>query len=48
MTRKGQISSAHDADMVLLSKDDLMIETVIAKGQIVVENKEVIVKGTFE
>ena len=36
-----------DADIVLLDKD-LEIDTVIAKGQIMVKDKQAVVKGTFE
>ncbi|MDT2046847.1 beta-aspartyl-peptidase [Priestia aryabhattai] len=45
---KGTIALGKDADLVLLNKNDLTIDTVIAKGQTMVQNKEVIVKGTFE
>jgi beta-aspartyl-dipeptidase (metallo-type) len=45
--RKGTIREKSDADIVLLDKD-LNIHTVIAKGQIMVKNHEVVVKGFFE
>lgn len=44
---KGCIEVGKDADLVLLDRD-LEIDTVIARGQIMVENKEIKVKGTFE
>jgi beta-aspartyl-dipeptidase (metallo-type) len=44
---KGSIGVGKDADMVLLDKD-LEIDTVIAKGQIMVRDKKAVVKGTFE
>lgn len=44
---KGRIEIGKDADLVLLDQD-LEIDTVIARGQIMVENKEIKVKGTFE
>jgi beta-aspartyl-dipeptidase (metallo-type) len=44
---KGRIEVGLDADLVVLDKD-LTIDTVIAKGRIMVRDKEVIVKGTFE
>lgn len=44
---KGKIEVGRDADFVLLN-NDLEIDTVIAKGQIMVKEKEVVVKGTFE
>lgn len=45
---KGKIETSYDADLCLLDKDSLDIETVIAKGKVMVENKEVKVYGTFE
>ncbi|WFA09100.1 beta-aspartyl-peptidase [Tissierella sp. Yu-01] len=45
---KGKIKKDFDADLCLLDKDTLDIDTVIAKGKIMVENKEVIVYGTFD
>ena len=48
LKRKGAISVNHDADMVLVDVDNLSINTVIARGIPVVEQKQVIVKGTFE
>lgn len=48
LNNKGHISTEHDADMVLIKASDLSIDTVIAKGQVVVEHKEAVIKGTFE
>ena len=45
---KGRIKEGYDADVVLLDEKDLTIHTVIAKGQIMVENKEIKIFGTFE
>lgn len=45
---KGSIQVGKDADIVLLDKDELNVNTVIAKGQIMIEDKKVLVKGTFE
>jgi beta-aspartyl-dipeptidase (metallo-type) len=45
---KGYIEQGRDADLVLVDKDSLEIDTVIAKGKVMVENKQIIVKGTFE
>ena len=45
--QKGTVEVGKDADLVILDKD-LNIDTVIARGRIMVENKEVSVKGTFE
>ena len=44
---KGHIKEGFDADFCLLTKD-LTIDTIIAKGQIMVKNGEPVVKGLFE
>ncbi len=46
--QKGQIAYGKDADVVLLNKKDLSIDTVIARGRIMVESGKAVVKGTFE
>ena len=43
----GDIVKAQDADLVLLDKE-LMVDTVVARGQVMVRNKEIEVTGTFE
>jgi len=48
LDKKGYIEEGRDADIVLLNKGDLEIDTVIAMGKIMILNKKVIVKGTFE
>lgn len=45
--RKGCISESSDADIVLLDKN-LEIDTVIANGKLMIENKEVLVYGSYE
>ncbi|KPG69858.1 beta-aspartyl-peptidase [Enterococcus sp. RIT-PI-f] len=45
---KGRLEKGMDADLCLLHKEDLRIDTVIAKGQIMVEEEVVKVWGTFE
>lgn len=45
---KGQIAVGFDADMCLLDEDSLEIDTVIARGRIMLREKEVLVHGTFE
>lgn len=45
---KGHIEKGKDADIVLLDEDTFEIDTVIARGQVMIKNKEVVVKGTFE
>lgn len=44
---KGIIATGSDADLVALDKD-LYIDTVFAKGQLMMKEKEVLVKGAFE
>src|SRR6056297_726461 len=46
LQNKGRIEEKNDADLVILNKDDLEIETVIAKGKILYEDKKAVVKGT--
>ncbi|MFE8700171.1 beta-aspartyl-peptidase [Cytobacillus sp. FJAT-54145] len=48
LNNKGQIVEGKDADIVILEKDSLTVEHVIALGQLMVENGVAIVKGTFE
>lgn len=45
--RKGILSEGSDADILLLN-NDLDIETVISKGNIMMMNKENLVKGVYE
>ena len=44
---KGHIKEEFDADLCLMTKD-LAIDTVIARGQIMVKDGEPVVKGLFE
>jgi beta-aspartyl-dipeptidase (metallo-type) len=48
LEQKGTIAVGKDADLCLLDKNDLTIEVVIAKGQLMVENRKATVLGTFE
>lgn len=48
LNKKGYLKENYDADIVLLDKERLEIDTVIAMGKVMVENKVVKVKGTFE
>ena len=48
LANKGRIQEGTDADIVLLDKETLEIDSVIAKGKVMVKNKVPIVKGTFE
>ncbi|MBW9152864.1 amidohydrolase family protein [Clostridium estertheticum] len=45
---KGFVQEGRDADLVLVNKNDLSIETVFAKGVELVSKGQVLVKGTFE
>lgn len=47
LKHKGHIKEGFDADLVLLDEDTLIIDTVIAKGQLMVQNKEILVFDTF-
>jgi beta-aspartyl-dipeptidase (metallo-type) len=48
LKNKGEIGEEKDADLVLLDKEKLTIDTVIAKGKVMVEGGVPIIKGTFE
>lgn len=48
LKNKGRILKGYDADLVLLDKDTLEIDTVIAKGRLMLEGRRVLVYGTFE
>ncbi|WP_391560835.1 beta-aspartyl-peptidase [Robertmurraya sp.] len=48
LSQKGNIQKGKDADLVILDKETLTIQTVIAKGQIMVAQGSPLVKGTFE
>ncbi|MBF0407252.1 MAG: beta-aspartyl-peptidase [Candidatus Riflebacteria bacterium] len=47
LSSKGYIREGRDADIVLLDKKDLYIDSVIALGKTMVRNGEILVKGTF-
>ncbi|MDP4083967.1 MAG: beta-aspartyl-peptidase [Bacillota bacterium] len=48
LKQKGSIVEGKDADLVLLNKEDLTIDSVMALGKVMVESGNAIVKGTFE
>ena len=48
LENKGKIKKDNDADLVILDKESLEIESVIAKGKILFEDKQAVVKGTFQ
>ncbi len=45
--RKGSLAPGQDADVVLLT-EDLMVDTVIARGRIMVRDGHAVVRGPFE
>lgn len=48
LNTKGKIQKGFDADVVIVKEDDLSIDKVYAKGRLMVDNGEAIIKGTFE
>ena len=48
LDNKGRVEEGRDADCVIVNKDSLEIDTVIAKGKIVVKNGKASIKSTFE
>lgn len=48
LENKGRIAENADADLVLADQETLEIDTVMAKGRLMVSEKEILVKGTFE
>lgn len=48
LKQKGRIAVGKDADLVLAEEDTMDIHTVMAKGHLMVHNKEAVRKGTFE
>ena len=48
LSGKGHIKPGYDADICLLKEDALTLDTVIAKGQVMVQDGKQVVFGTFE
>ena len=48
LQQKGRLAPGLDSDLVLLRRDDLQIDSVIAKGRMLVQGGAALVKGTFE
>lgn len=48
LNQKGRIGSGKDADILLINKETLEINSVMAKGNLMIENNKILVKGTFE
>ena len=48
LSGKGHIKEGFDADILLLDKDSLEIKYVFARGRMMMEDKKILAKGTFE
>lgn len=48
LENKGNIAENADADLVLADSETLEIDTVLAKGRLMISEKKILVKGTFE
>lgn len=48
LENKGKIAENADADLVLADSETLEIDTVLAKGRLMISGKKILVKGTFE
>lgn len=48
LSNKGRIAQLMDADLVLSDETTLEIDTVMARGQLMIAGKKILVKGTFE
>ncbi|MFP3472839.1 amidohydrolase family protein, partial [Micrococcus sp. SIMBA_144] len=48
LKQKGHVEVERAADLILLEEDTLKVNTVFARGKMMVENGEALVKGTFE
>ncbi len=48
LSGKGKIAQGMDADLVMADEETLDIDTVMAKGVLMVSGGEILVKGTFE
>lgn len=48
LTAKGRVAEGMDADLVLAQADSLTLDTVMAKGKIMVSGGNAVIKGTFE
>lgn len=48
LSRKGRIREGNDADLVLADPDTLEVQTVVARGQVMLRDGELLRKGSFE
>jgi beta-aspartyl-dipeptidase (metallo-type) len=46
--QKGSLAEGKDADVVIVDQETLTVDTVLAKGKVMVEKGQAVVKGTFE
>lgn len=48
LRNKGSLEIGKDADIVLVDRETFTIDTVIARGKVMVQKGDIVVKGTFE
>lgn len=48
LQEKGHIREGADGDLLLMKKEDLKLDTVIAMGRLMMRGGEILVKGTYE
>ena len=48
LSLKGRLEPGCDADIILLNANDMSLNTVLSRGQLMVSNGKAVVKGTFE
>ncbi|MDO6470060.1 amidohydrolase family protein, partial [Neptunomonas phycophila] len=48
LDEKGALKEGFDADILMLDQNSLEIKHVFAKGQHMLRDREILVKGTFE
>ncbi len=48
LAQKGRIAQGLDADLLVLRRDELTLDSVVAKGRLLVQRGQALVKGTFE
>lgn len=48
LNKKGCLKEGNDADIVILNKNDLNIDTVVAMGKLMIYKGEIKIRGTFE
>jgi beta-aspartyl-dipeptidase (metallo-type) len=48
LKRKGHLKEGMDADMIVIEEKTLALRHVIAKGEVMMHNGEILKKGTYE